>query len=114
MTHYRCFKALGRSNLPVQILLSAVQRMTGSFADVDEASKREIKDILMGYDRSLLVADPRRPEPKLQRIRARHLRADSNQLALGCIDAVFGHRSIIFQHFLIFRVVHRFKKGETF
>jgi small subunit ribosomal protein S16e len=31
---------------------------------VDEASKREIKDILMGYDRSLLVADPRRPEPK--------------------------------------------------
>merc|ERR1712022_45131 len=31
---------------------------------VDEASKREIKQILMEYDRSLLVADPRRPEPK--------------------------------------------------
>merc|ERR1711937_978530 len=31
---------------------------------VDEASKREIKDILLSYDRSLLVADPRRPEPK--------------------------------------------------
>merc|ERR1712216_641827 len=31
---------------------------------VDEASKREIKDILMSYDRTLLVADPRRPEPK--------------------------------------------------
>ena len=26
---------------------------------VDEASKKEIKDILISYDRSLLVADPR-------------------------------------------------------
>ena len=33
-------------------------------ADVDEASKREIKDILIAYDRTLLVADPRRCEPK--------------------------------------------------
>ena len=32
--------------------------------DVDEASKREIKDILVAYDRTLLVADPRRCEPK--------------------------------------------------
>merc|ERR1712042_239216 len=31
---------------------------------VDEASKKEIKDILIAYDRSLLVADPRRNEPK--------------------------------------------------
>ena len=31
---------------------------------VDEASKNEIKNILIGYDRSLLVADPRRCEPK--------------------------------------------------
>merc|ERR1712018_567469 len=31
---------------------------------VDEASKKEIKDILIAYDRSLLVADPRRCEPK--------------------------------------------------
>ncbi|CAM9469744.1 unnamed protein product, partial [Phaeothamnion confervicola] len=31
---------------------------------VDEASKREIKDILMAFDRSLLVADPRHCEPK--------------------------------------------------
>merc|ERR1739838_1158741 len=31
---------------------------------VDEASKKEIKDILISYDRSLLVADPRRNEPK--------------------------------------------------
>eukprot|EP00038_Savillea_parva_P005828 m.160192 g.160192 ORF g.160192 m.160192 type:complete len:149 (-) comp11911_c0_seq1:59-505(-) len=31
---------------------------------VDEASKKEIKDILLAYDRTLLVADPRRSEPK--------------------------------------------------
>ena len=33
-------------------------------SDVDEASKKEIKDVLTAYDRSLLVADPRRAEPK--------------------------------------------------
>ncbi|KAJ3081857.1 40S ribosomal protein S16 [Rhizoclosmatium sp. JEL0117] len=31
---------------------------------VDEASKREIKATLTAYDRTLLVADPRRCEPK--------------------------------------------------
>merc|ERR1712110_429762 len=31
---------------------------------VDEATKREIKQILLAYDRTLLVADPRRVEPK--------------------------------------------------
>jgi small subunit ribosomal protein S16e len=31
---------------------------------VDEQSKNEIKDILLQYDRTLLVADPRRCEPK--------------------------------------------------
>lgn len=31
---------------------------------VDETSKKEIKDALLNYDRSLLVADPRRTEPK--------------------------------------------------
>jgi small subunit ribosomal protein S16e len=31
---------------------------------VDEASKRELKDILVAYDRTLLVADSRRTEPK--------------------------------------------------
>ena len=30
----------------------------------DEASKRELKDIFLQYDRNLLVADPRRREPK--------------------------------------------------
>jgi len=31
---------------------------------VDEAQKKELKEILVSYDRSLLVADPRRCEPK--------------------------------------------------
>ena len=31
---------------------------------VDESSKKVIKDLLLSYDRSLLVADPRRCEPK--------------------------------------------------
>mmetsp|Transcript_9963 Transcript_9963/g.17454 ORF Transcript_9963/g.17454 Transcript_9963/m.17454 type:complete len:146 (-) Transcript_9963:61-498(-) len=31
---------------------------------IDEESKKEIKNLLLGYDRSLLVADPRRCEPK--------------------------------------------------
>ncbi|KAK4372378.1 hypothetical protein RND71_007762 [Anisodus tanguticus] len=31
---------------------------------VDEVQKKEIKDILIRYDRTLLVADPRRCEPK--------------------------------------------------
>merc|ERR1719444_229176 len=31
---------------------------------VDEASKKEIKEILLGYDRNLLIADARRVEPK--------------------------------------------------
>jgi small subunit ribosomal protein S16e len=34
------------------------------YSDVDEATKKEIKDLLVEYDRSLLVADPRRCEPK--------------------------------------------------
>ena len=31
---------------------------------MDEAAKKEVKDILLSYDRTLLVADPRRCEPK--------------------------------------------------
>ncbi len=33
-------------------------------SDVDEVAKKDIKDILLSYDRSLLVADTRRKEPK--------------------------------------------------
>ncbi|KAL7079035.1 hypothetical protein ACQ4LE_001557 [Meloidogyne hapla] len=32
--------------------------------NVDEQSKKELKDQLVAYDRNLLVADPRRHEPK--------------------------------------------------
>jgi hypothetical protein len=32
--------------------------------DVNESEKKEVKDILLSYDRTLLVADPRRREPK--------------------------------------------------
>ena len=35
-----------------------------NFADVSEVAKNEIKATLLAYDRSLLVADPRRCEPK--------------------------------------------------
>jgi hypothetical protein len=38
--------------------------MARSLADVDEASKQDIKTILLQYDRTLLVSDPRRCEPK--------------------------------------------------
>ena len=31
---------------------------------VDEATKKELKDTLLQFDRTLLVADPRRMEPK--------------------------------------------------
>ena len=39
-------------------------RPTRRIADVDEASKKEVKDILLAYDRTLLVADPRHRESK--------------------------------------------------
>ena len=39
-------------------------KLFGYFIDVDEVSKKEIRDILIQYDRSLLVADPRRAEAK--------------------------------------------------
>ena len=51
----------------VHIVLIVVRCSCSTFVpltDVDEASKREIKEILVQYDRTLLVADPRRCEPK--------------------------------------------------
>lgn len=54
--------------MPLVILIMVncyhLENLFISFLDVDEASKKEIKDILAQYDRSLLVADPRRCEPK--------------------------------------------------
>ena len=37
---------------------------TFPFTDVDEAAKKDIKAKLLAFDRTLLVADPRRCEPK--------------------------------------------------
>ena len=51
------------SPLPSPPLPSPLSSLSSS-ADVDAASKKEIKEILQTYDRTLLVADPRRCEPK--------------------------------------------------
>lgn len=40
---------------------------------VDEASKKEIKETLVQYDRTLLVADPRRCEPKKVTMNCLHI-----------------------------------------
>ncbi|CAF0950127.1 unnamed protein product [Didymodactylos carnosus] len=45
-----------------QALAKSLVAYTQKF--VDEATKKQIKDTLVQYDRSLLVADPRRCEPK--------------------------------------------------
>lgn len=42
----------------------STSNMIWGSAVVDEQAKREIKELLMQYDRTLLVADPRRCEPK--------------------------------------------------
>lgn len=44
--------------------LGTYLEMVSYLSDVDEVSKKEIRDILVQYDRSLLVADPRRAEAK--------------------------------------------------
>jgi hypothetical protein len=52
---------------------------------VDEASKKEVKNILVTYDRTLLVADPRRCEPKKfggPGARARYQKSVSSALIL--------------------------------
>jgi len=56
-------KAIVAYNQKCEIGISLFLDLTTS-ADVDEATKQEIKDILLQYDRSLLVADQRRCEPK--------------------------------------------------
>lgn len=49
---------------PPNVFLIIDLRLLSFVVDVDEASKKELKDILIQYDRTLLVADPRRCEPK--------------------------------------------------
>lgn len=57
---FGCFIAKSNMDLFHVKLLKLIFFLT----DVDEASKKEIKDILIQYDRTLLVADPRRCESK--------------------------------------------------
>eukprot|EP00341_Mesodinium_pulex_P014584 CAMPEP_0116934392 /NCGR_PEP_ID=MMETSP0467-20121206/29617_1 /TAXON_ID=283647 /ORGANISM="Mesodinium pulex, Strain SPMC105" /LENGTH=144 /DNA_ID=CAMNT_0004615479 /DNA_START=34 /DNA_END=468 /DNA_ORIENTATION=+ len=45
-----------------QALAKSLVAFTQKF--VDEATKQELKEILLSYDRTLLVSDPRRCEPK--------------------------------------------------
>ena len=45
-------------------MLTTLWRIRFAFSDVDEQQKKELKDAFVSYDRSLLVADPRRTEPK--------------------------------------------------
>ena len=53
------------SNLNVRIFQAISKSLVAYYQKfVDETSKKEIKDILLNYDKSLLVADPRRCEPK--------------------------------------------------
>jgi small subunit ribosomal protein S16e len=62
-TCWRCrFGPVG--NMNVISLPPRVFCVSGAGTDVDEASKNAIKKDLLAYDRTLLVADPRRCEPK--------------------------------------------------
>ncbi|RYR34386.1 hypothetical protein Ahy_A10g049218 isoform A [Arachis hypogaea] len=49
---------------PIEVVEPEILRFKAFEKYVDEQSKKEIKDILVRYDRTLLVADPRRCEPK--------------------------------------------------
>ncbi|KAJ3092484.1 40S ribosomal protein S16, partial [Quaeritorhiza haematococci] len=56
----------GGSTSQIYAIRQAIAKAIVAFYQkfVDEASKKEIRDILVQYDRTLLVADPRRCEPK--------------------------------------------------
>merc|ERR1712188_65767 len=47
---------------PLEAIVKAVVAYYQKY--VDEATKAEVKNLLLEYDRTLLVADPRRCEPK--------------------------------------------------
>ncbi|KAK1557658.1 hypothetical protein Q3G72_028998 [Acer saccharum] len=62
---YEPILLLGRHRFAGVDMLIRVKALVAYFQKyVDEQSKKEIKDILRGYDRTLLVADPRSCEPK--------------------------------------------------
>lgn len=62
----RCTVRGGGQTSQVYAIRQAISKAIVAYHQkfIDEASKNEIRDILIKYDRSLLVADPRRCEPK--------------------------------------------------
>jgi len=56
----------GGSNVQVMAIRQAIAKGVVAYAQKyeDESTKRELKELLIQYDKSLLVADPRRCEPK--------------------------------------------------
>ena len=60
----RCFVAADCSRLSPHTLTRSLPTSPFLFADIGEQEKNELKDTLIAYDRSLLVADHRRCEPK--------------------------------------------------
>jgi small subunit ribosomal protein S16e len=62
----RCRVKGGGSTSQVLAIRQAISKSIIAFYQKyhDEASKRELKELLLQYDKTLLVADPRRCEPK--------------------------------------------------
>ncbi len=52
------------TNSSLRAVFFAYIHLLFPLADISESEKNQIKDILLAYDRGLLVADPRRCEPK--------------------------------------------------
>ncbi|KAL6198722.1 hypothetical protein ACLB2K_028511 [Fragaria x ananassa] len=64
--HRRLFVVLHHHHHQIYAIRQSIAKALVAYYQkfVDEQSKKEIKDILVRYDRTLLVADPRRCEPK--------------------------------------------------
>ena len=62
----RCRVRGGGSTSQVLALRQAIAKSVIAYAQKyeDETTKRELKELLIQYDKGLLVADPRRCEPK--------------------------------------------------
>lgn len=56
----------GGATSQIYAIRQAIAKSIVAYAQkfIDEATKRELKEVLVQYDRTLLVADPRRCEPK--------------------------------------------------
>ncbi|URE04319.1 40S ribosomal protein [Musa troglodytarum] len=65
VAHCKRGRGLIRVNgVPIELVKPEILRLKALEPSVGEQSKKEMKDILVRYDRTLLVADPRRCEPK--------------------------------------------------